>query len=336
MLHGHTAPRPEGQVLTRAVVLVLQLRHRVGLGPGRCGRITDGELTDPSGRRQVALHQRRGDRQHLGIVVEALGIGVVGRQQRLDVDVQPDQITHGVPILEPVQAMRRHRPSPRRGRGGGAVQLRFQPGDPRRPCRGLGLTRRPGRHHPGPDPPHDLFPQLRVPPDVGQIEPLERDGDRADLNAAITVTADAVAPDERRRRLVADEGLSRGWSTRERQRGGQQHAPGPAPREQAQHGHHLPQSGGLGRPLVAPDGADRQVTHREADDGGGRRDDGSQVAGRPAAQRQDTAIRKSIALHGLVDRRLTLRCAGQQSQYPRGVSPPRPARRVRDGPRSSR
>ena len=53
--------------------------------------IADREAADLAGRAQVALHQRRRERLHVGDVVEAVA-DRVGRQEGVDVDVDAEQI----------------------------------------------------------------------------------------------------------------------------------------------------------------------------------------------------------------------------------------------------
>ena len=81
------------------------------------GRISEREPADLPRREQVPLHQRRRDRQHLGDVVEAVLVGVVGRQQRPRVDVEREQIADGVRVFGAVQAMERRPAGIRAGRG---------------------------------------------------------------------------------------------------------------------------------------------------------------------------------------------------------------------------
>ena len=74
---------------------------------GRAGvAIADREAADLARRAQVALHQRRRKRLHVGDVVEALADGV-GRQERGDVDVDAEQVAHRVLVLRTVQALER-------------------------------------------------------------------------------------------------------------------------------------------------------------------------------------------------------------------------------------
>ena len=120
----------------------------------------DGGAADLGRRRDVAGHQRRGDGQHLGVVVEAEA-GHVAWQQRLAVDLQPQQILDGVHVLHAVQAARHH-PS-RVGIGGGhPIEGGLERG--REGIDGRRRRSRPslGRHLPGPQLAHDLLEHLRV------------------------------------------------------------------------------------------------------------------------------------------------------------------------------
>ena len=239
VLRGEAAPRPERQVLARADVLHLELGHRVGLAARRHRGVADRELADPPRRRQVALHQRRRDRQHLGVVVEALGVRIVGRQQGLDVHVEPQQVAHRVPVLEPVEAMHGHRPPDRRTGVGRAVQRRLHPGDPGAARGVVGPPRGGRRHHPAPHLPHRHLQEIGVGADLRQVEPLQGEGHGAALESAVAVTRDAVPLHEGvRRRLVGNRlGLARVGrhnAQRHRDRGSARHL------EQPRHGHHPP------------------------------------------------------------------------------------------------
>ena len=170
MMRCQAAPRPEGKSVARAIVLHLHVGHHVGLGPRHRGRVADRKLTDPARRRQVALNQRRRNRQHLRIVVKALSIRVIRRQEGLDVHFETDQIAHGVLILDPVEAMRRHRAAQKQMGGRCAVQLRLQPGDQGGARGVVGPPRPRWRHHPAPHFSHHLFPKLRAGADLLRIE----------------------------------------------------------------------------------------------------------------------------------------------------------------------
>ena len=114
--------RPKRQILAHPVVLRHVDRNDVGL---RCEarpdrRVAHRETADPSGRRHVALHQHRREREGTGEVVEAV-TRIVSRQQRFPVDVQRQEVTDGVGVLRPVQAMGGDA-TRLGGDGGGAVE----------------------------------------------------------------------------------------------------------------------------------------------------------------------------------------------------------------------
>ena len=85
-------------------ILRLVLPHAEHLADRRRLRIAERQRADPLGRRQVALEQHRRDAQHVGVVVEPAA-RIVGRQHRRDVDVEREQIAHGVRVLGAIQAM---------------------------------------------------------------------------------------------------------------------------------------------------------------------------------------------------------------------------------------
>ena len=146
----HPAAGAERQPLHAAVL------PQVGGDPERLGRRRrhrrrHREAADLARRRQVALHQRRRDAEDAGDVVEAVA-RVVGRQQLADVDVERQQVAHGVAVLRPAQAVEGLRAAGVGIRRGGGVQLPFEPGPELRVGRGL----RPGRGRGGMAPARSL------------------------------------------------------------------------------------------------------------------------------------------------------------------------------------
>ena len=155
-------------------------------------QIADGAPADLHRRRDVAFDQRRRHGQDTGDVVETVG-GVVGRQQRLDVDLEREQVADRVRVLaaiEPVQRWRtRVRGDCRRG-----VEIGFEeasePGQ-RLPVRPR-LSGR--RHHAGADLAHDRFPGLGVARGRAGIETVER---QVAGTIDRVVAVDAVSIDQR-------------------------------------------------------------------------------------------------------------------------------------------
>ena len=70
------------------------------------GAIADREPADLAGGAQVAFHQRRRKRLRIGDVVEAVADGI-GRQERIDIDLDAQQIANGARILGAVRALER-------------------------------------------------------------------------------------------------------------------------------------------------------------------------------------------------------------------------------------
>jgi len=64
--------------------------------------VADGERADAIGGREIALEQRRRHAEQIGVVVEAVR-GIVGWQQRRNVDVEIEQIANRIRILGAVQ-----------------------------------------------------------------------------------------------------------------------------------------------------------------------------------------------------------------------------------------
>ena len=188
------APRAEGQVLAQPLVLVLEQRDAVGLDARHGRRDADREPTDSPRRREIPLQQRWRDRQDRRHVVEAVHVGVVGRQQRRHVHLDLQQIAYGVPVLRPVEAMEGLGPAHHHVRGGGAIELGLQVADQRLDlgARGAEAARR--GHRPHAQLLDDLLPEACALSDGGEIERVEREPGRAQ---PFVVTGDAVAVEQR-------------------------------------------------------------------------------------------------------------------------------------------
>ena len=102
--------------------LRLRARNLVGDRGRRRRAIANREAADLAGGAQVALHQRRRHRLRVGDVVEAVADGV-GRQERVDVDVDVEQIADGARVFGAVGALERTRARIRR-RGPRARSIR--------------------------------------------------------------------------------------------------------------------------------------------------------------------------------------------------------------------
>ncbi len=156
-------------------VLILRqiLSNAVGLAARRDARVADRERADLLGRRQVALLQRRRDAEDVRDIVEAVG-RIVGRQHRRDVHVDRQHVADRVGVLGAVQAVQ-HRPARIGRRGGGPIELAFQPAD--QPLVGGGIRTTGGlrRHRAGVQPPHHFLPGLGGIGDVAEIQVVERD-----------------------------------------------------------------------------------------------------------------------------------------------------------------
>ena len=95
--------------------------------PGATIGIADRQGADLSGRRQIALLQRRRNAQHVGDVVETVG-RIVRRQQRGGVHIEREHVMDGVGVFGTVEAME-HRPPRIRRRRRRTVQLAFEEAD---------------------------------------------------------------------------------------------------------------------------------------------------------------------------------------------------------------
>ena len=156
---GDAAARAE-----RRAVHARQLRRRLRHAVARLGRlgvgIADGERRHLARGAQVAFHQRRRQRLRVGDVVEALA-DRIGRQQRVDVDVERQQILDGARVLDAVEPLERA-PSGVRPRRGGGVDARLERLG-QRDERGLVRAPRAGRrHHAGAQLPDHLLGDVGV------------------------------------------------------------------------------------------------------------------------------------------------------------------------------
>ena len=253
MADGDAGPRPERQILAHPVVL----GHvdRDGVGARREARpdagVADGQPADAARGRQVALHERRRQRERAGQVVEAVA-GDVGGQERAAVHLEGQQIADGVRVLGAVEAVGRHpaRLGPVRGR---AVERRLEPA-----AEVLGLARRRpgpprGRHHAPAQLLDHRLPARGRGADVRRVEPVERQPAGVE---PLVVAGDAVAVQQRplgRGRRRGRHGALRGAGTRAGRDGGLQteapeagqHQPAAA-RDDPAHG--LPHPSGAARP----------------------------------------------------------------------------------------
>jgi len=98
--HGSPTTRPE-----RCAFDVTHLVGHFGnvelSHDGRRGRIADSLAGDLVGRADISLHQGGGDGQGVGHVVKIAG-PAIGREQRIDIDVDVEQVPNGVTVLPPV------------------------------------------------------------------------------------------------------------------------------------------------------------------------------------------------------------------------------------------
>ena len=165
---------------------LVDLGDRTVLGAAHRG------AADLGRRRDVARHQRRRDRQDVGVVVEAEARHVA-RQQLGAVHLEAEQVVDGVHVFGAIQAARGD--AARIGlRGGVAVERALESGDERVHRRLVGPRPAFGRHRAAAQLPHHLLHHRRVARDVGQID--ARQGQFAALQP-IVVAADAVLIDER-------------------------------------------------------------------------------------------------------------------------------------------
>ena len=71
-------------------------------------RRAEGQPRDLLSRREVAIHQRRRNRQRARDIVESTA-HIIGRQQRRHVRFQVQQVAHGILVFSAIQTMKRFR-----------------------------------------------------------------------------------------------------------------------------------------------------------------------------------------------------------------------------------
>ena len=147
-------------------------------------------------RHQIPLHQRRREPEHTRDVVEAI-TGVISREELADVDIEREQIPHGVPVFRAVEAMKRFDPTGVRPSRGRRVQLCLQPGH--EALGGGHIRARPARrrHDTGAHLSDHLLPELGVRPQVRQVEMFEGDRDRTAVSLDLVVAGQAIPIEQR-------------------------------------------------------------------------------------------------------------------------------------------
>ena len=219
--HRDAPARAEREVLAQPVVLVQQQRDAVGLDARHRRGEPHREPADLARRREVAFQEGRRDRQHRRHVVEAVLVGVVGRQEGRDVDLDLEQVAHRVAVLGPVQAVERLGAAHAGVEGGGSVEPRLEIRHQglRVAAVGPGTARR--RHRADPQLADDVLPDRRVAGDVGQVRRVEGESRRAQ---PLVVADDAVAVERgpMRRGVGRRLGARRRGGAEHRARGAQQ------------------------------------------------------------------------------------------------------------------
>ncbi len=189
MMNGDPASRTERQLVADLSVLLCQIGNSVGLGDRPRRARPERQAADLSGRRHVAFQERRRNRQQAGHVVEAMYVGVVGRQQRRGVDVERQQVADGVLVLGSIQAVQAVGSTWIRVQLGRTVELRFEQRH-EGIDRDLVRTRQARRRHRARVKLlQDSFQDFRVPPRVRQVHRIEREIGRPQL---LIVTTNAV------------------------------------------------------------------------------------------------------------------------------------------------
>ena len=192
----HATARAEREVLALPSILHDVDRHLERVHP-RCRRRQAGrEARDVTGHRQVALEVRPRDGQDVGEVVEAAVGRLVAGQERLDVDVQREEIADGVVVLgavEPMHGVDAARIGIGQPRG---VEPGLEQGGHGPVGRRVGPRAAGGRHRFRAQLLDDALPELRV---VGRARGIRRVEGEARRAQPLVVAADAVAVEDRPR-----------------------------------------------------------------------------------------------------------------------------------------
>ena len=174
--HGYAPARRERQVLAHPGILPRRDRHPIDLLDRAILERSDREATDLRGGCDVAIHQRRGHREHVGVVVEAEARHVAW-EQRLAVDLQRQQVAYDVDILGAIQSVRRH--ASRVGCcSAHPVELPLERRDERGDRRLLGPRAPLWQHLPIAEFPDDLFEQFAVQIDPADVDRVEHHASR--------------------------------------------------------------------------------------------------------------------------------------------------------------
>ena len=165
--HRQAAARRERQIVARPRAAVLEpdlvdLHDRPVVGARHR------EAADLRRGGDVARHERRRHREHVGVVVEAEP-GHVARQQLRPVDLEVEQVADDVDVFGPVHATRGH-PSRIGSLGRRAIQRGFDRGDERVQRRGVGPRRTGRRHRAATQLAHDLLEHRGMLPRVGRVD----------------------------------------------------------------------------------------------------------------------------------------------------------------------
>ncbi len=233
VLDVQAATGAEGQRLDPGVLRQV-LGRLVGVGGHGRGRAAHREPRDGAGGGEVALHERLRHAEDAADVVEAEA-RVVGGEEVVGVEVDGQQVAHGVAVLGAVEAVEGGGAPGVAGGGPVGVELALEPVEEAVEVGGRGPGP-PGRgHDAAPQLADDPLPLGRVAADVGEVEGVEGQPHRAELpherrrgaplavHRALVVAGDAVAVEQG----AAGGGVGRGLGDGGGRAGGRGGLPGP-------------------------------------------------------------------------------------------------------------
>ena len=219
VLRKHVAERAAAARAERHPRHPVVLRQIAGeaedLGRGRRRGTSHRNAADLARGGQVALQQRRRDAEHAGDVVEPVA-GPVGWQQLRDVDLQVEEVAHGMVVLGPVQPVERLGAPGIRIGGRRPIELGLQPADEAVVGRRVRPRARQRRHRAGAQLADHGLPDVRRIGDPAHVVRVERQARRAQ---PLVVAGDAVAVEERALPTAGRLMLPAGGTRRLRRRG---------------------------------------------------------------------------------------------------------------------
>ena len=182
--------------------------------------VPNGQRTDSSCRVHITLEQHRRNPKDISDVVKTVG-GIVRRQQDRWIDFERQQIADRVAVFGAVQTPK-ERAARIRVSGGVTIEFSREPGDQASTSRVVGLWHALWGHHPDPHLADDLFPDVCILFNMGEVQRVER---QPSGFGALVMARDAVLIEDRAviSRLRRDRSCSTGGNCQNEQRSEKSH-----------------------------------------------------------------------------------------------------------------